>query len=153
VIYQSYPTKRQGFVSHILHPQQVPRTQHTPLLPVSVDNRPNAADNKRADQFKITPAEFVRRDKIVRQLWLDSMMFKVGDVVRPKNEEDYQIYGNITIRGVFKTYHDFPTAEAMQWPKDDRPYIFTVSPAKGDANILLVTAQFMKPFAGNGSTC
>lgn len=95
----------------------------------------------------------MRRDKIVRQLWLDAMMYKAGDVVRPDMDTDYKIYGNITIRGVFKTYHDFPTQEAMDWPKDDIPYIFTVSPEKGEADILLVTAKFMKPFATSGSAC
>lgn len=116
--------------------------RHTPFFPPTTkqtqssypsqpNDRPNHMDKQRADQFKISPEEFVRRDKIVRQLNLDTaMQYNAGQTVECVTEQARSEYGKLLIRGVFKTYHDFPTAEAMAWPEDDMPYIFTVQPQK-----------------------
>lgn len=125
-------------------PMPLKQTQQT--FPTTGTTRPNEMDKKRADQFKISPEEFVRRDDIVRQLYLDTaMFFKPGDVVQCRTEQQRETYGKITIRGVFKSYHDFPTAEAVAWPKDDIPYIFTVQPEKPEkGDIILSTADFFE---------
>lgn len=107
--------------------------------------RPTEPDKARAKQFGITPDEFVRRDKIVRQLYLNCN-FHVGENLRPVLEADFDQYGEVAVKKIFKCYHDFPTAEAMEWPDDDEPYIITVSPEKGDADLLVVTSRFMRRY-------
>lgn len=125
------------------------QTQLTLPTPGSA-TRPNEVDKNRANQFGITPEEFVRRDMIVRQLFLDTAMFyKPGDVVECRSQKNRNDYGRINIRGVFKSYHDFPTAEAVAWPKDDIPYIFTVQPEKTEmGDIVLCTADFFQVAKG-----
>lgn len=142
--------------------------RHTPFFPPAPpkstqssypsqpNDRPNHMDKQRADQFKISPEEFVRRDKIVRQLNLDTaMQYSAGQTVECVMDHSREEYGRLLIRGVFKTYHDFPTAEAMSWPPDDKPYIFTVQSEKNgltedgkervSPRLILCTADFFKP--------
>jgi hypothetical protein len=45
------------------------------------DRHPNAADRSRAIQFKVSPEEFIRRDNIIRQMYLDCY-FNIGRCVR-----------------------------------------------------------------------
>jgi hypothetical protein len=115
--------------------------------------RPTDADRERAKQFKITPEEFVRRDEIVRRLWARSSLdFPVNSMARPMMDQAFEEYGHVKICQVFKSYHDFPTLEAIEWPEDDIPFIFTVAPEKGENRLLCVTAGFMRPVR-NGGVC
>jgi hypothetical protein len=140
VIYQHFPSVRKSFVDRFLPTAQAQQQQlpHHPVGTTATEARPNGADKKRADQFKITPDEFVRRDKIVRQMFLENE-FHVGEVLSPIKLGDREKYGNVSVRGIWKSYHDFPTAEAMAWPQDDYPYIMTVQPtAKQDDGTELI---------------
>ena len=145
MISQTYPAvkSRETFKRYV--PPAPPKQTQT-VFP-NQESRPNEVDKSRAKQFQISPEEFVRRDQIVRQLFLDTAMFyKAGDIVECRKEADREKYGKVSIRGVFKTFHDFPTAEAMVWPVDDIPYIFTVQPSKdGTPDLILCTADFFQP--------
>lgn len=98
--------------------------------------RPSPADKQRADLLKITPEEFLRRDKIVCGLWLSKPYFK-GDVTLPVDAKHKTKYGTITIMDVFQSYHAFPLKEAMEWPDDDMPYTITAASEHEEGLILL----------------
>jgi hypothetical protein len=139
-------------ISHTYESKR-PAKQLVPFLPkqsipqektnLATEARPTFEDKERAKQFKISPELFVARDKIVRQTWVECQ-YKPGESVRPVIEADYIKYGALWIKGVFKTYHDFPTAEAMDWPEDNRPYILTVAPTKGNEKLILAHPSWVK---------
>jgi len=118
---------------------------HTPL---SLGNsaEPNAKDRARAVALGITPYEFVRRDKIVREKWL-ACQFHVGQILTPVQDASREKYGtNIKVEGICKSYHDFHEKDV--WPDDDDPFILLVRPERGvkDGGRIICTADFlMKP--------
>ena len=149
MIVETYPSKRKPILKEILPTLVKPAA--TP--PVVMTGRPNEQDKTRARQFMIEPEEFVRRDNIVRELFLNCN-FRPGEVTRPLSETSFKIYGYLTIRGIFKSYHDFPTAEATAWPKDDKPWTITCEPTnKEEGELLVVTSEFLKPSSPLGATC
>jgi hypothetical protein len=111
----------------------------------SEDRHPNQADRAKAAQFKITPEEFIRRDNIVRQMYLDCN-FHFNEVCEPVGEIAREMYGKCTIRKIFRTYHDFTIQQAMDWPTDDRPLIVTAEPTKKPegSNMILCTPKFLR---------
>jgi hypothetical protein len=147
MIVQTYKGTRPKTTYHSM-PPLVPMKQQQQNWPIPVmEPRPNADDRRRATQFNIDAEEFVRRDKLVRQMWVDCG-FKPGEVVRPKSDIAYEKYGRCTIRGVYKSYHDFSTGEGQDWPKNDRPFIITVDPDKkdNDTRLLLVVPDWLARF-------
>lgn len=129
MIEQHYPTLRKGIMSSIFPSRGGGHQQPIPLPgPRTMGRTPDTRDQNKADQFKITPVEFVRRDDIVRQAFLDCP-WRPGEVLRPKNKADYLAYGPVTVRGVLKSYHDFHAND--KWPDDDEPYIITVDSLNG----------------------
>lgn len=144
MIVQTFPTRKKQVTHNYMPPAVVAGSKPTQMS-YPKEERPNQADQNRAKQFNITPEEFVRRDKIVRQMWIDCQ-YRTGEVVRPMMPESFEEYGRITIRGVFKSYHDFPQEEAKEWPKDDRPFIITCEPEKGEQRLLVVTPAWLSRF-------
>ena len=124
--------------------QPVPK-QLQQSWPLGTAMRPTEPDRAKALQFNIDPDEFVRRDKIVRQLYLNCNLH-IGERVRPAHDTDFEKYGEVAIKKIFKSYFDFPTVEAIDWPDDDDPYIITVSPSKGDSELLVVTSSYLRRF-------
>jgi hypothetical protein len=153
MIFHTYRAAKKHSVLATLPLPVLPRP---PAPPVTTEDRPNQGDRDRARAFNITPEEFVRRDNIVRQLWLDCQ-FKPGELVRPKNNEKYEKYGRLHIRGVYKTYHDFSVLASKEWPENDCPLIISASPDKGIDNngLLLCAADSLARFNqfNNGGQC
>lgn len=124
----------------------------TPKYPKE-DRTPNAADRSRANQFKITPEEFVRRDNIVRQQYLDCIL-QVGDVCEPVALASRELYGKCTIKKILRTYHDFTTASGIAWPEDDRPMIVEAEPEKKHDGTTLIccTPKYLQKWYGSYCT-
>jgi hypothetical protein len=118
------------------------------------DRHPNAADRSRAIQFKVSPEEFIRRDNIIRQMYLDCY-FNIGDVCEPVGIIAREMYGKCIIRKIFRTYHDFPTAQAIDWPADDKPLIVTAEPERKpeDSNMILCTPKFLQKHYAHTTIC
>lgn len=83
---------------------------------------PTSYDKEAATKFNITPEEFVRRDNVVRRMWIDCTL-QVGCRYQAATEANRKLYGSLLVRGIYKSYHDFSPTE--DWPDDDRPYIVT----------------------------
>lgn len=112
------------------------------------DVRPDFRDRARAQVLCITADEFLRRDRIVRQLFLDCP-FHSGEELVPKKPEDFERYGKLTVQGIMKTYHDFHKDE--KWPADDEPYILTTYSEKLKMVVFCTSGFLMR--ANNGGTC
>lgn len=142
MILETYQTKKKKYPDYGYKPPVPP-----PVLGPHNNNcgvgYTTEQEKRRATQFGITPDEFKRRDTIVRRLFAECP-FRIGQTVKPVMEQSVAQYGMVLIRGIFRSYHDFPTAEAKAWPKDDIPYIITVEPQMGDAELLLVTTKFLQ---------
>jgi hypothetical protein len=68
------------------------------------------------------------------------------DVCEPVGIIAREMYGKCIIRKIFRTYHDFPTAQAIDWPADDKPLIVTAEPERKpeDSNMILCTPKFLQ---------
>lgn len=133
------PTTYQGYYS----PPRVPQQQQLPHRLPTAANTPiiYERDRARAATYGITIEEFMRRDAIVRDLFL-KCNWKPGDVLWPYNEENRRRYGRCTLRGVYKSYHDFHVEEAKRWPKDDIPLICTVE-TSDPGKVILTTPGWL----------
>lgn len=142
MILEIYPSQRPVLVPALPWKGKQQQQQHgVQLKPTAaaVNNvsavRPHLQDKEKATQIGITPEEYVRRDNIVRNIWIKNM-FKVGDVLDCYDKKDRDDYGNITVKQIFTNYSMFPLNEAKDWPKDDKPYTMTVKPEKKEQLIL-----------------
>lgn len=72
----------------------------------------------------ITPAEYVRRNDIIKGLYLDCP-YDEGDIVYPAKYEDFLKYGAVKIVGVCDDYSKF--GFDVKWAKNDNPMIVTFS--------------------------
>lgn len=125
MIEQTYPSKR------------------VPLLPPPyVHNTPwfSPMDYQQAMSRKITPAEFVRRDNIVRAMFRDCK-WRPGDTGFPINKKDYEKYGVFVVIGVMTTYRD--TSYEHEWPKSDNPMIVTIKSLKDQTQVLFCTPEWV----------
>lgn len=147
MITQSFPSLRPK-PPVVVYP---PYKYTPPLGPLGGPRKPTGWDVQKAEKFKITPEEFVRRDEIVRKMWRECN-WREGDVLCPRGPQSRDKYGtNIKVEGIYRTYHDFHENE--KWPSDDEPYIMTVRPERGaNGGRICCTPDFlMRP--GNGSSC
>lgn len=129
-----------------------PRHQHNNQV-YTYKRKPDTRDMNLADKLKITPEEVVRRDDIVRNLWINCH-FHVGEFLMPANPAKREQYGtNIKVMQIFKSYHDFPAHE--KWPADDIPYIMTVKPDVEGSGLILCVSNFLcrRNGSDNGATC
>jgi hypothetical protein len=95
---------------------------------------------KLSAKFNITPAEFLRRDTIVRTMY-EKNPWKAGEVLIPKNDQDLKTYGKCTVRSVYKNYSEFSPHD--EWPVGDVPYIISVSTEKACGG-LICTGAWLK---------
>lgn len=92
-----------------------------------------------ADAKKISVEEYMRRDKIVQELYA-TVRLKAGDTAFPLPVAGYTKYGAVIIIGVCKTYKDF--GEDGHW-NDDNPMIITFSPIKKRDTHIFCTADYL----------
>jgi hypothetical protein len=153
MITETYPsTRKTSWSGRVFGPNKQTQMQ-APVVLSPAAARPNANDKARAAQFKITAEEFVRRDLIVREMWVNTA-FKAGDKARPMTEQGFAEYGWLDIKGVYKTYHDFSTTDGQDWPPDDRPLTITAMPSKkGKFEMILLHPSYLRPKGVIGSAC
>lgn len=92
-----------------------------------------------ADAKSITIDEYMRRDKIVQQLY-DTVSLRAGDTAYPISATGYAKYGAVIVIGVCKSYKDF--GEDGVW-NDDNPMIITFSPIKKRDEHIFCTADYL----------
>jgi hypothetical protein len=145
MIVQQFATLRKYVQQHYQPPPQYDQT-------LAVYRRtPTYMDKEGAKKRNITPEEFVRRDMIVRQKWLDCT-WKIGDVLTPVSEAARAQYGNtVVVENIYKSYNE--VHEKEKWSTDDNPYLLSVRPEKGaDGGRIICTIDFVMK-ALNGGTC
>lgn len=125
MIVQSFPTK-------------------TPVKQHNVVTYPDNSVYANAGKRKITVDEWHRRNKIVKELFAECDV-KQGLSYLPKAQSAIHQYGVCKVEKLFRNYWDFPIHE--EWPKDDHPYIITVSPERGTKNggLILCTNKWLDP--------
>lgn len=92
-----------------------------------------------ADAKKISVEEYMRRDKIVQELYA-TVKLKTGDTAFPIPITGYTKYGAVIVIGVCKTYKDF--GEDGHW-NDDNPMIITFAPLKDRTTHIFCTADYL----------
>ena len=92
-----------------------------------------------AEAKGITVPEYLRRDKIVQELYA-TVKLKAGDTAFPVNASGYAKYGASIVIGVCKTYKDFGTDGVWN---DDNPMIITFSPLKKREEHIFCTADYL----------
>jgi hypothetical protein len=98
-------------------------------------------DYQQAQARKITPAEFLRRDSIVREMFR-TCAWRNGDTGFPSNKKDYEKYGVFIVIGVLSTYRD--TSYDHEWPKSDNPMIVTIKSLKDPTQIMFCTPAWLE---------
>lgn len=89
---------------------------------------------------KITPAEYVRRDNIIKELY-GKCTFDTGDIMFPDDPKGYAEYGPVLIIGVCQSYSDF--APGDKWPKNDNPMIVTFCPVSNKSQHVFCTVNYL----------
>lgn len=65
--------------------------------------------------------EAIRRDKVIKAI-VSKLEYRVGDVVKPTNEVDAEMYGNdILVEKICDTYGKYGKNE--KWPEHDNPML------------------------------
>jgi len=105
----------------VVTPPPVLEVSKLPWYPAIPPNVQQLADAK-----GIPVPEYLRRDKIVQELYA-TVKLKAGDTAFPTPPSGYAKYGAVIVIGVCKTYKDFGTDG--HW-NDDNPMIITFSPSK-----------------------
>ena len=88
----------------------------------------------------ITPAEFVRRNVIVKEL-SDSVRLKPGDTAFPSIKKGYTDWGQCLVVGICRSYKDF--AFDAEWPENDSPMIVTFAPLNDRATHIHCTHHYL----------
>lgn len=103
---------------------------------------------QRAQQLKITEDEFHRRNAIVKGLYA-KCQYRTGFAYMPESDEKAKEYGVCTVKGIFRSYFEFPLAEP--WPDDDHPLIVSFTSEAIDGLVLCVE-DWLSPVPVN-TTC
>ena len=127
MIYQNYPNPNK--------PKKALQLPHIARVDYTVAKR-------LSEQRNITIAEWWRRNGAVERLYKKCAHFTVGNMHFPVNQEARTLYGLCTIKSVFKDYTEVPLAE--EWPKDDQPYLITVSSSE-QQGLILCTEDWLDP--------
>lgn len=140
MIYDTFESKRKTF--HYPY-------QHITKQP---DNKPwyTPIEVAQATQRGITPAEYVRRDQLVKSLVLECE-YKSGDTAYPCHKKDYEKYGAVFIIGLTRSYKDFETNHV--WPKNDNPMIVTFAPLNDRGTHIFCTTNFLQHRNPHLETC
>lgn len=88
----------------------------------------------------ITPAEYCRRDAIIKQLYLECP-YDTGDIVFPVDYKDFLKYGAVQIVGVCQAYSDF--SFDTKWSPKDNPMIVTFVPVNDVKHTMFCTTNFL----------
>jgi len=88
----------------------------------------------------ISPEEYVRRDKVVKEL-ATACPFQTGDTAYPHDKKGYEEYGVCVVIGICRSYKDFNVDE--EWPKNDNPYILSFAPMNDRKNIVMCTSNYL----------
>jgi len=123
MIEQSFPSKRV-----ITLPHQQESKFYTP------------AEYAQAHARKITVAEFVRRDDLVKKLSTECPL-QTGDTAYPANKKGYEEYGAVIVVGITRSYKDF--ANDTTWPKNDNPMIVTFAPMNDRKSHVFCTSNYL----------
>ena len=89
---------------------------------------------------KITPAEFVRRDKIVRDLWIKTDV-NIGDVCYPVAAKAYEESGACVVTGLCRSLSDFGPDD--KWPKNDNPMIVSFHSVDKPDKVFVCTYDYL----------
>ncbi|MFZ2190117.1 MAG: hypothetical protein WAV48_05015 [Candidatus Magasanikiibacteriota bacterium] len=98
------------------------------------------ADIQQAQARKILPAEFVRRDLLIRKMFVECG-WRPGDTAFPESKKDYEKHGAFMVQGVLMSYKDL--AYDHDWPKSDVPLTITIKAMKDSKNILFCTPGWL----------
>lgn len=93
-----------------------------------------------ATRKNITPLEWVRRQKIVREA-AASAPYKAGDLVYPFTKSKFEEHGQCRVIGICGSYADFGDNE---WPTSDFPFIVLARPLSGDQGSINATVGFFR---------
>ncbi len=125
MIEQSFPSKR---------PKKLPV--------VGALNAPwySSMDYQQAHSRKIDVAEFIRRDNLVRKMFIECP-YRPGDTGFPINKKDYEKYGVFIVTGILVSYRD--TAYDHEWPKNDNPMVVTIKSLKEPTHVMFCTPSWL----------
>lgn len=98
-----------------------------------------ADETKQALLRKLTPAEYLRRDNLIRKL-SNECPVQVGDTAYPTIEKDYKLYDIVQVVGVARSYKDLELDHV--W-KNDNPMIVTFHPLKDRQTTVFCTANYL----------
>lgn len=124
MIEQTFPNKKE-YLSEI---SKLPWIPHQP-----------ANVQQLADAKSITIDEYMRRDKIVQELY-GTVSLRAGDTAYPVSATGYAKYGAVIVIGICKSYKDF--GEDGHW-NDDNPMIITFAPIKKRDEHIFCTADYL----------
>jgi hypothetical protein len=113
-----------------------------PKVVYSPSNSPwySPVDIQQAQARKITPAEFVRRDMLIRKMLVECG-FRPGDTGYPDSLKDYEKYGAFMVQGVLASYKDL--AYDHEWPKNGVPMTVTIKAMRDAKNIMFCTPAWL----------
>ena len=140
MIYETFQSKRKVFgypYTAIGKPTEV-KPWYTPV------------EVAQATQRGLTPAEYVRRDMLVKQLALECP-YNAGDTAYPSEKKEYEEYGAVFIVGIAQSYKDFEPDH--KWPKNDNPMIVTFAPLKNRGTHIFCTTNFLQRTNTHLETC
>ncbi len=103
---------------------------------------PDQQDSARANAIGITPAEFVRRDDLIRRAYTLNT-HAVGDIVIPVDAKDYKEYGDLRVRGILKTYYDISLAD-KDWDAKDTIFLLSLEKVDKPSEVVNCTASWCK---------
>ena len=116
------------------------------------DNKPwySPQEIAAAAARKITPAEYIRRDNIVKEL-ATACPLQTGDTAYPHDKKGYHLYGACIVVGICRSYKDFSLDE--EWPKNDNPFIVSFSSLNNRKDIFLCTSNYLTKRNTHLETC
>lgn len=139
MIIEYYPNpdkKKPHYVGNVI--QEQPRRDYT----MSVQGQQYSPFQlHQAMRKKITPMEWVRRDKIVRDAAAAATYGK-GSLVYPFTKGKYDEHGQCRVIGICNSYVDFPDDE--EWPTSDFPFIVLAQPLKTGQGSINATVGFFR---------
>jgi hypothetical protein len=103
-----------------------------------------------AELRNIEPAEYVRRDNVVKRL-ASMCKLKAGDTCYPSTKDGYEKYGACFVVGVCRSLKDFSVDS--KWPKNDTPMIVSFASQKNPGQHMICTHHYMEHRNLHSVTC
>lgn len=89
----------------------------------------------------ISAAEYVRRNDIIKQLYMECP-YDEDQIVYPADYKDFLKYGPVTIIGVCDDYSKF--SYDTKWSSNDNPMIVTFVPTKSPDQTMFCTVNYLQ---------